>query len=121
VKIKEAKSGYTLSYVLGRKTVMNWVSRKSGISARIYGDNLTQYEDVITALPIDMKDKMKKARDCRCFTSSGCSATSLKGLVFEFDDMAYKKCRYHGMFFLLTEQTGPYIQKLITEELSARQ
>ena len=37
--IKEAKSGYAASYQLGKKTVMNWVFRKSGILARIYGDN----------------------------------------------------------------------------------
>ncbi len=37
--IKEAKSGYTASYQLDKKTIMNWVFRKSGILARIYGDN----------------------------------------------------------------------------------
>ena len=35
--IKEAKSGYAASYQLEKKTVMNWVFRKSGILARIYG------------------------------------------------------------------------------------
>ncbi|TLC98389.1 hypothetical protein DSM106044_04905 [Robinsoniella peoriensis] len=33
--IKEVKSGYTASYQLKKKTVMNWVFRKSGILARI--------------------------------------------------------------------------------------
>ena len=37
--IKEAKSGYAASYQLEKKTVMNWVFRKSGVLARIYGDN----------------------------------------------------------------------------------
>ena len=32
--IKEAKSGYTASYQLEKKTVMNWVFRKSGVFAR---------------------------------------------------------------------------------------
>ena len=33
--VKEAKSGYTASYQFKKKTVMNWVFRKSGILARI--------------------------------------------------------------------------------------
>ena len=32
--IKEAKSGYTASYQLEKKTVMNWVFRKTGVFAR---------------------------------------------------------------------------------------
>ena len=121
VNIKEAKHGYTASYLLNRKTIMKWVFQKSGITARIYGDNLKQYEKVITALPVNMHAKMKKSRDCRCLSSSGCNATSIKGLIFELDNNTYMKCRYHGMFFLLTEQSGQYIEKLVTEELKARQ
>ena len=56
--IKEAKSGYAASYQLEKKTVMNWVFRKSGILARIYGDNAGKYEDIIASLPADMRKKM---------------------------------------------------------------
>ena len=48
--IKEAKSGYTASYQLEKKTVMNWVFRKTGVFARIYGDNAGKYEDIICLL-----------------------------------------------------------------------
>ncbi|MET3573981.1 hypothetical protein ABID13_005649 [Enterocloster citroniae] len=41
-----------------KKTVMDWVFRKSGVLALIYGDNAGKYEDIITSLPADMRKKM---------------------------------------------------------------
>lgn len=63
--IKEAKSGYAASYQLEKKTVMNWVFRKSGVLARIYGDNAGKYEDIIASLPAEMQKKMTTSRDCK--------------------------------------------------------
>lgn len=79
--IKEAKSGYTASYQLEKKTVMNWVFRKSGILARIYGDNAGKYEDVIASLPADMQKKMTASRDCkRLIDPNACVIPVLKVL-----------------------------------------
>lgn len=122
ISIKEAKSGYTVSYQWEKKTVMNWVFRKSGILARIYGDNMRQYEAVIAALPADMQDKMMGSRDCkRLIDPSECSPTCVKGFVYTINENTYKKCRNDGMFFLLSDETGPHIEKLITAEVLARQ
>ena len=63
--IKEVKSGYAASYQLEKKTVMNWVFRKSGVLARIYGDNAGKYEDTLASLPADMQKKMTTSRDCK--------------------------------------------------------
>lgn len=121
INIKEAKSGYSVSYQWEKRTVMNWVFRKSGILARIYGDNVPQYEAVITALPIDMQKKMTVSRDCkRLIDPSACSDTCVKGFVYTLNDNTYKKCRNDGMFFLLSDETGPHIAKLVTAEVSAR-
>ena len=105
--IKEAKSGYAASYQLEKKTVMNWVFRKSGILARIYGDNASRYEDIIASLPADMQKKMTASRDCkRLIDPNACSATCVKGIVYALNGDTHKKCRNDGMFFLLTNETA---------------
>lgn len=120
--IKEAKSGYTASYQLEKKTVMNWVFRKSGILARIYGDNAGKYEDVIASLPADMQKKMTASRDCkRLIDPNACSDTCVKGFVYDLDGGTYKKCRNDGMFFLLTNETAEHIAELICAEVTVRQ
>ena len=108
--IKEAKSGYAASYQLEKKTVMNWVFRKSGILARIYGDNAGKYEDTIASLPADMQKKMITSRDCK----------SVKGFIYALNGVTHKKCRNDGMFFLLTNETAEHIAELVCAEVNVR-
>ena len=49
---------------LNKKTVMNWVFRKSGVLARIYG-NVGKYKDLIAALPAYMQKKIITSRNCK--------------------------------------------------------
>lgn len=119
--IKEAKSGYAVSYQLEKKTVMNWVFRKAGILARIYGDNAGKYEDIIASLPADMQKKMTVSRDCkRLIDPNACSDTCVKGFVYTLNGNIHKKCRNDGMFFLLTNETAEYIAGLVCAEVVAR-
>ena len=119
--IKEAKSGYAASYQLEKKTVMNWVFRKSGVFARIYGDNASKYEDTIASLPADMLKKMTASRDCkRLIDPNACSDTCVKGIVYTLNDETHKKCRNDGMFFLLTTETAEHIAGLVCAEVAAR-
>ena len=119
--IKEAKSGYTASYQLEKKTVMNWVFRKTGVFARIYGDNAGRYEDIIASLPADMQKKMTASRDCkRLIDPNACSDTCVKGFVYTLNGGTYKKCRNDGMFFLLTNETAEYIAGLVCAEVNVR-
>ena len=119
--IKEAKSGYAASYQLEKKTVMNWVFRKTGIWALIYGDNAGRYEEVIAALPADMQKKMTASRDCkRLIDPDACSGTCVKGFVYSLNGETQKKCRNDGMLFLLTEETAEYIAGLICAEVAVR-
>ena len=122
IKIKEAKSGYAVSYVYADKSIMNWVFRKSGVLARIYGDNVPRYESAIAALPTDMQKKMTGSRDCkRLKDPNACSNTCVMGFVYDIDGTTYKKCRNDGMFFLLSNETGPHIKALIEAEIAVRQ
>lgn len=119
--IKEAKSGYAASYQLDKKTVMNWVFRKTGIWARIYGDNAGQYEDVIAALPADMQKKMIASRDCkRLIDPTACSDTCVQGFIYKLHGETHKKCRNDGMLFLLTAETAEPIAALVCAEVAVR-
>ncbi len=119
--IKQAKSGYTVSYQWDARTVMNWVFRKAGMLARIYGDNVPKYETEIAALPAEMQEKMTTSRDCkRLLDPAACSDTCVKGFVYSLNGNTYKKCRNDGMFFPLSGNTAPHIQKLVCSEVAAR-
>jgi hypothetical protein len=119
--IKEAKSGYTASYQLEKKTIMNWVFRKAGVLARIYGDNVGKYEDIVASLPDDMQKKMITSRDCkRLIDPNECSSTCVKGFVYSLNGDTYKKCRNDGMFFLLTDETAEHIAGLVCAEVTVR-
>lgn len=119
--IKEAKSGYAASYQLKKKTVMNWVFRKAGVFARIYGDNAGKYEDVIASLPADMQKRMTASRDCkRLADPNACSDTCVKGFVYDLNGDTYKKCRNDGMFFQLTNETAEHIARLACKEVAVR-
>ena len=119
--IKEAKSGYAASYQLEKKTVMNWVFRKSGILARIYGDNANKYENTIASMPAYMQKKMTASRDCkRLIDPNACSDTCVKGFVYALNGDIHKKCRNDGMLFLLTNETAEHIAGLVCAEVTAR-
>ena len=119
--IKEAKSGYAASYQLEKKTVMNWVFRKSGVLARIYGDNAGKYEDIIASLPAEMQKKITTSRDCkRLIDPTACSDTCVKGFVYILNGNTQKKCRNDGMFFLLTKETAEHIAELVCAEVTMR-
>ena len=118
--IKEVKSGYTATYQMEKKTVMNWVFRKSGILARIYGDNAGKYEDTIASLPADMQKKMITSRDCkRLIDPNACSDTCVKGFIYALNGVTHKKCRNDGMF-LLTNETAEHIAELVCAEVNVR-
>ncbi len=86
-------------FISTKKTVMNWVFRKSGILARIYGDNAGRYEDIIASLPADMQKKMTTSRDCkRLIDPNACSDTCVKGFVYTLNGNAHKKCRNDAIF-----------------------
>lgn len=119
--IKEAKSGYTVSYKWDGKTVLNWVFRKAGLQARVYGDNVGRYESMLADLPASMKKKMTAAPPCkRLLDPTACSDRCVMGFIYNLDGESHQKCRYSGMFFPLNEENCPHIQALVSAEVSAR-
>lgn len=119
--IKKAKSGYTVTYQLNKKSIMNWVFRKTGMLARIYGDYACKDGDILTSLPADMQEKMTNSRDCiRLIDPDACSPVCVQGFIYPLNGETHKKCRNNGMFFPLTNESAEHIDRLVCKEVTVR-
>lgn len=122
-EIKEAKSGYVLSYTYkpDKRTVANYVFRKKGPLIRIYADNVSGYMDILEAWPKVMKDAVKKAGPCkRLLNPNDCNPQCLTGFDFLMDGVRYQTCRNGGFMFFLDEETKPFLREMMECELQAR-
>jgi len=114
--------GYLASYKHGKppKALFNFVFRKHGMLARIYGEHTAKYPQFFDTLPPEMTDAINKSGDCKRLTENGCS-TKCVGYDFHIGDTHYQKCRYNCFEFLLTAESKPYIKSFIMHELAQRQ
>jgi len=122
LKITSAKNGYVVSYQHGRKkrVVLNFVFRKIGLVARIYGDNVGAYSDVLGSLPDSIKNSVKKAPSCKRFDDPPRCNSNCRGYVFSIDDVQYQKCRYNCFMFEVCDESIPLIRTFIEKELALR-
>lgn len=117
--IKEAKSGFVVSYVRDKKTLMNYVQRKTGTKARIYAANIGSYQELLDTLPQKMKSDIIKAPPCkRLLDPSACNPKCSMGYAFTMDGEEYKKCRNSAFMFSLSEENNPFIRTFLEKELS---
>lgn len=119
LKLQTAKSGgYIVSYQHGKskRVLLNFVFRKSGLVARIYGDHTQQYADFLNSLPEQMVKAIEKSgSECKL-----CNARCPKGYVFSIQDKSYSKCRYNCFMFPVDEDSIPYIEAFIKNEMVER-
>lgn len=121
MEITRAKSGYVASYKYKKRTVLNYVFRKAGMIARIYGDHFTSYLDTIEALPDSMAAAIDQAPACkRLLDPERCSSRCSMGYAFTLRGKPHKKCRYSCFQFLITPESMPHIEALLGGELKAR-
>ncbi len=118
--IKEAKSGPVLSYMKGKKVLLNYVYRKSGIKVRLYATGIEAYEDCLAVLPDSMKAELKKATDCKKLNGLTCTPTCPGGYIYTLDGELLKKCRSMAFLMTLNQKTAEYIQTLILHEANER-
>lgn len=121
--IKPAKSGYVVSYILcgAKRTLANFVFRKSGVKLRIYADHVAEYQEFLDSLPDKMKKEIKKASPCkRLLNPDDCNPKCAMGYSFVLEGMPYQKCRYMAFMPALNEQNNPYIKQFLEKELSVR-
>lgn len=117
VEIKPAAQGPVASYIhkKTKKTVFNYVFRKSGMQVRIYGDNAHKYGDFFSTLPESMQSAIEKATDCR-----HCNPRCPMGYSVSIKGNDHKKCRYGAFMFALNPETLSYIKEFIERETTER-
>ena len=118
-EIKTAKSGFTVSYLFpnAKKTLATFVCRKTGIKIRIFPQRLNEYMDFLDALPAGIKKEIAKASVCkRLINPEDCNPKCVMGYDFIMDKEHYQKCRYMAFMLTITEESTPYIIKLLEKE-----
>ncbi len=117
--IKEAKSGFMVSYIKDKKTLLNFVRRKTGTKIRIYAAHAGDYPELLNALPPKMKAGIVKAAPCkRLLDPSACNPKCTMGYTFTLDGEVFKKCRITAFMFSLSEENNGFIRQFLEKELS---
>lgn len=120
IEVKEAKSGYVVSYLLNKKTLMNYVFRKAGILVRIYANHVREYMELLDTLPDGMVKSILAAPDCkRLINPEACNSKCAMGYDFLLRGQRLQKCRNNAFFFLLSEENNPFIKALLENERKA--
>lgn len=120
IEIKEAKSGYMVSYLYNKKTVANYVFRRKGMLVRIYGIHVNDYEGILETLPDEMIQAIQKAPICkRMADPDACNPRCSMGYDFWLKGGHYQKCRNSAFMFLFCPENNPYIESLLLSEAQA--
>lgn len=113
LKIERAANGPVASYLYDKKTVFNFVFRKSGMVLRLYANNVYGYQEDISALPKNLLSLLENANVCK-----SCNSRCPQGYQFS-TDRVYNICRYSFMLPLELD-TAPYLENLIKKEVELR-
>lgn len=119
--IKSAKNGYIVSYVFkkSKKTIANFVFRKTGMKVRIYASHINEYQSFLDSIPANMKKDIIKSSNCkRLIDPTDCNSRCSMGYIFDMDGEQYKKCRYMAFMPSLSEENNPFILQFIDNEIS---
>lgn len=121
VEVKEAKSGYVVSYLYNKKAIANYVFRKKGILVRIYANHVLEYEALLDTLPNEMAKAIEAAPVCkRLINPDDCNSKCAMGYDFILHGQRQQKCRNNAFMFLLCEENNPSIKAILKSELAAR-
>jgi len=123
IKIDMAKSGFLVSYFdkKTKRSLANFVFRKSGLVVRIYGEHVNNYLDVLETLPESMTKAIDKAPVCKRFLNpAACNSRCPMGYDFVLKGKQQQKCRYSGFMFPVNEESVPFIQAFLAREAKER-
>lgn len=120
VEVKEAKSGYLVSYSFNKKTIANYVFRKKGLIIRIYANHLSEYPELLDTMPDSMAKTVKDAPICkRLVNPEDCNPKCATGYDFYLHGERYQKCRSNAFMFLVCAENYPFIQAFVKQEVAA--
>ena len=113
MKIESKASGLFVSYShpKTKRSILNFLFRKSGLLVRLYIDNSSSHFSM-DDLPASMEKEINKAPNCKM-----CSEKCNKGNKFLMRGQAYDKCRYNAFLFAVTEESKPILTKWIENEV----
>lgn len=120
IEVKEAKSGCVVSYTYNKKTVANYVFRKSGLITRIYGNHVAGYMEFLDTMPENMIESVAKAPSCRrLLNPEDCNPKCSMGYDFIMKGQRHQKCRINAFMFLVSPENNSYIKGFLEKELQA--
>lgn len=121
IEVKSAKSGYVVSYLQNKKTVLNYVFRKKGLLARIYANRVDQYAEIFKTFPEKLVKAIREAPLCkRLADPNSCNPKCSMGYDFMLGGERLQKCRYSAFQFLVCEENAPYLRAFLEKELEGR-
>ncbi|MCL2839691.1 MAG: hypothetical protein FWE05_02875 [Defluviitaleaceae bacterium] len=117
--IEEKKSGFMASYKYNKKSIINFLFRKTGMLVRVYGENASKYPHFLDTLPEEMTQHIKDWGICKRLVHNTCNSRCA-GYEFMLDNAFMQKCKYGCFDFHVTEGNNPYIQSFIEHEIKER-
>ena len=123
VKIESKASGMFISYShpKTKRSVVNFLFRKTSLLVRLYADNFDKYIDFLNSLPEKMEKEIAKASVCkRLINPDECNPKCLKGYDFFIREKHYQKCRYNCFEFEVTGESIPILANFIESERKER-
>jgi len=123
IKIEMAKSGFLVSYFdkKTKRSIANFVFRKSGLVVRIYGEHVNRYLDFMETLPDSMIKAIDKAPICkRLVNPTACNSRCPMGYDFMLKEKHHQKCRYSGFMFPVNDEHVFSIKMFIEREAEER-
>ena len=123
VKIEMAKSGFLVSFFEAKtkRSIANFVFRKSGLVVRIYGENVNRYLNFMETLPESMCKAIDKAPICkRLVNPMACNSRCPMGYDFILKGKHHQKCRYSGFMFPVNDENIPFIKTFLATEARER-
>jgi len=122
-KIESKASGFFISYAhpKTKRSILNFLFRKKGLYARIYGDNCNKYEGLLNTLPASMAEQIAKAGVCkRLIDPKACNPKCVMGYDFTINHFRYQKCRNSCFYFDVNPENIPFLTELIKNENKER-
>jgi len=123
LKIEAKASGLFVSYShpKTKRSMLNFLFRKSGLFVRIYADNFSKYANFLNCLPEKMEKEIGKASVCkRLIDPATCNPKCIMGYDFSISDKRYQKCRYSCFQFAVNFESVPVLSEFIERERKER-
>lgn len=118
LEVKDARSGYVVSYKYDKKTIANYVFRKKGLLIRIYAEHASQCTELLDTLPDGMVQSIQKASICkRLVNPDDCNPRCPMGYDFWLKGEHYQKCRSNAFMFLVCPENNEFIGELLLKEI----